>query len=149
MKVILLEDVKGSGKKGQAINVAEGYGRNFLIPRKLAIEATDANLQELERQKRRIEVKKANDLAQAKEIAEKLKDLVIEVPAKTGGGLKLFGAVTNKDIGDVLERRYGIAVDRRRIEIKGNIRSIGEHEVIMRLHADVVLPKTIVVVEAK
>jgi len=136
MKVILLEDVKGSGKKGQAVNVAEGYARNFLIPRKLAIEATASNMQELERQKHRQEDKRAADLARARELAEKLRDLAIEVPAKTGGGQKLFGAVTNKDIGDVLERRHGLEVDRRKIEIKGNIRTIGEHEVIFRLHAE-------------
>ena len=149
MKVILLEDVKGSGKKGQAINVAEGYARNFLIPKKLAIEATTANMQELERQKHRQAAKRADDLVRAKDLAEKLKGLVVEVPAKTGGGQKLFGAVTNKDIGDALEQRYGLAVDRRKIEIKGNIRTIGEHEVIIRLHAEVVLPLTILVVEAK
>ena len=148
MKVILLEDVKGSGKKGQAVNVAEGYARNFLIPRKLAIEATLANMQELERKKLRQEEKRADDLARAKELAEQLKGLRIEVPAKTGGGQKLFGAVTNKDIGDAIERRYGLAVDRRKIEIKGNIRTIGEHEVIIRLHADVVLPMMIVVVDS-
>ncbi|MCL2165787.1 MAG: 50S ribosomal protein L9 [Clostridiales bacterium] len=148
MKVILLEDVKGSGKKGQAINVAEGYARNFLIPRKLAIEATAANMKELERQQHVREEKKATELSKAKEMAEALNDLEIRVPAKTGGGQKLFGAVTNKDIGDVLEQTYGIIVDRRKIEFKGNIRTLGEHEVVIRLHSDVVLTKTIIVTEA-
>ena len=148
MKVILLEDVKGSGTKGQAINVAEGYARNYLLPRKMAIEATAANMKDLERQQALRDARKAADLAQAQELGEKLKDLEILVPAKTGGGQKLFGAVTNKDIGDVIEKTHGLAIDRRKIEIKGNIRTLGEHEVTIRLHAEVVLPKTITVTEA-
>jgi len=147
MKVILLEDLKGSGKKGQAINVAEGYARNYLFPRKLAIEATPANIRELERQQHMKEEKKSAELTQAKELAEKLRDLEIRVPAKTGGGQKLFGAVTNKDIGDVLEQTYGLTIDRRKIEIKGNIKTLGEHEVLIRLHADVVLTQKIIVTE--
>lgn len=148
MKVILLEDVKGSGKKGEAVNVAEGYARNFLFPKKLAIEATGANMKELERQQQMLAEKKAAELAQAKEQADKLKDLEIKVPAKTGGGQKLFGAVTNKDIGDVLEQTYSLTIDRRKIEIKGSIKSLGEHEVLIRLHPEVVLAKKITVTEA-
>ena len=148
MKVILLDDVKGSGKKGQAVNVAEGYARNYLLPRKLAVEASNTNMKELERQEQLKESRQAADLANAKETAELLRGLEIRVPAKTGGGQKLFGAVTNKDIGDALERDYGISVDRRKIEFKGNIRTLGEHEVTIRLHADVVLTQTIIVTEA-
>jgi large subunit ribosomal protein L9 len=148
MKVILLEDVKGSGNKGQAINVAEGYARNFLFPKKLAIEATLGNMKELERKQHRQEEKKATDLIIAKDLAEKIKDLEIAVPAKTGGGQKLFGAVTNKDIGDVLEQAHKLTIDRRKIEIKGNIKTLGEHEVLIRLHPEVVLAKKITVVEA-
>jgi len=148
VKVILLEDVKGSGKKGEAINVAEGYARNFLFPRKLAIEATTANMKELERQHKRVDDKKAADLASAMETAEKLKGLDIKVPAKTGGGTKLFGAVTNKDIGDVLEHTYGVSLDRRKIEIKNSIKTLGEHEVLIRLHAQATFLLTITVVEA-
>ena len=148
MKIILLEDVKGSGKKGQVINVAEGYARNFLFPKKLAMEATTANMKELERQAHRTEERKATELAQAKVIAESLKGLDIRVPAKTGGGQKLFGAVTNKDIGDVLEQSHGISIDRRKIEIKGNIKTLGEHEVTIRLHAEVVLQVKIMVIDA-
>ena len=146
MKVILLDDVKSVGKKGQAINVAEGYARNFLFPRKLAIEANAANMKELERQQHMKEEKMASELVQAKEMAATLETLEIIVPAKTGGGQKLFGAVTNKDIGDVLEQTYGIILDRRKIEIKGNINTLGEHEVLIRLHGEVVLPKKITVV---
>ena len=148
MKVILLDDVKGSGKKGQAIQVAEGYARNYLFPRKLAIEATAANMKELERQQQVVEERKEAELAKAKALAEELKDLDIVVPAKTGGGQKLFGAVTNKDIGDVLEKDYGLIVDRRKIEIKGSIKTLGEHEVQVRLHAEVVLAIKVTVTEA-
>jgi large subunit ribosomal protein L9 len=148
VKVILLEDVKGSGKKGQAINVAEGYARNFLFPKKLAIEATAENMKELERKQQRQDEKKAADLVLAKELAEKIKDMEIMVPAKTGGGQKLFGAVTNKDIGDVLEQTYKMTIDRRKIEIKSNIKTLGEHEVLIRLHPEVVLTKKIIVTEA-
>jgi large subunit ribosomal protein L9 len=92
--------------------------------------------------------RKAADLANAKALAEKIKDMEIKVPAKTGGGQKLFGAVTNKDIGDVLERTYQFVIDRRKIEIKTNIKTIGEHEVLIRLHPEVVLVKKIIVTEA-
>jgi large subunit ribosomal protein L9 len=148
LKVILLEDVKGSGAKGQAINVAEGYARNFLFPKKLAIEATPANMKELERKQHQQLERKAAELANAKDLAEKIQDMETKVPAKTGGGQKLFGAVTNKDIGDVLEQAYKLVIDRRKIEIKGNIKTIGEHEVLIRLHPEVVLAKKIIVTEA-
>jgi len=104
MKVILLQDVKGTGLKGQVINVAEGYARNFLFPRKAAIEASDSNMKELERQKGLVDAKKAQELAEARALGAKLKDLQVVVHAKTGGGNRLFGAVTNKDIGDALEK---------------------------------------------
>jgi large subunit ribosomal protein L9 len=148
MKVILLQDVKGSGKKGQAVNVAEGYARNFLFPKKLAMEATEANLKALDRQRHSLEEKKSAELVQAKLFAEQLKNLEIKVPAKTGGGQKLFGSITNKDIGDVLEKTYGIAIDRRKIEIKTSIKTLGEHEVLIRLHPEVVTTQKIIVTEA-
>ena len=148
MKVILLEEVKGSGKKGQAINVAEGYARNFLFPKKLAIEATPENMKELERKQKRQMDQKAAELVQAREMAERIMEMEIKVPAKTGGGQKLFGAVTNKDIGDVMEQSYQLSIDRRKIEIKTNIKTLGEHEVLIRLHPEVALMKKIIVTEA-
>ena len=148
MKVILTQDVEGSGKKGQAVNVSDGYARNFLFPKKLAVEATEANMKELERQNKLAAEKKAADLAEAKALGEKIKGLEIKVPAKTGGGQKLFGAVTNKDIGDALERDHGVAIDRRKIELKAAIKTLGEHEVLIRLHPEVVLTQKITVTEA-
>ena len=148
MTVILTQDVKGSGKQGQAVNVSDGYARNFLFPKKLAVEATEANMKELERQNKLAAEKKAADLAEAKALGEKIKGLEIKVPAKTGGGQKLFGAVTNKDIGDALERDHGVAIDRRKIELKAAIKTLGEHEVLIRLHPEVVLTQKITVTEA-
>lgn len=148
MKVILQKDVKGQGKRGQLVNVSDGYARNFLFPKKLAVEATEANMKELERQNKLAAEKKAADLAEAKALGEKIKGLEIKVPAKTGGGQKLFGAVTNKDIGDALERDHGVAIDRRKIELKAAIKTLGEHEVLIRLHPEVVLTQKITVTEA-
>lgn len=148
MKVILLQDVKGTGLKGQIINVAEGYARNFLFPRKAAIEANDSNMKELERQKGLVDAKKAQELAEARALGAKLKDLQVVVHAKTGGGNRLFGAITNKDIGDALEKNHGIVLDRRKIEIKGAIKTLGEQEVVVRLHPEVVLTIKIMVAEA-
>ncbi|MDR1192569.1 MAG: 50S ribosomal protein L9 [Peptococcaceae bacterium] len=148
MKVILLQDAEGSGKKGQVVNVAEGYARNFLFPRKLAQEANESNMKEWRRRQQAQADKQAADLSTARELAERLRAMEIKVPAKTGGGQKLFGAVTNKDIGDALERDYNLLLDRRKIEIKGNIKTLGEHEVMIRLHPEVVVPQKITVTEA-
>lgn len=148
MKVILLQDVKGSGKKGQVVNVAEGYARNFLFPRKLALEASDSNMKELERHKALDNAKKAEELAQAKELAEKIENLDVVIPAKTGGGSRLFGAITNKDIGEVLEQNHGIVLDRRKIELKAPIKALGSQEVTVRLHPDVVVTMNVKVTEA-
>jgi large subunit ribosomal protein L9 len=148
MKVILLQDVKGSGKKGELVNAAEGYARNFLFPRKLAIEANAQNMKELERQQALLEAKKAQELAEAQAMAEKLKELEVIVHAKTGGGERLFGAITNKDIGDALEKNYDIRMDRRKIELKGTIKTLGSHEVVVRLHPEVVINLKIMVVGA-
>src|SRR5690554_5644950 len=148
MKVILLQDVKGSGKKGQVVNVAEGYARNFLFPRKLALEASDSNMKELERQKSLDNAKKAEDLAQAKALAEKIENLDVIIEAKTGGGSRLFGAITNKDIGEVLEQKHGILLDRRKIELKAPIKALGTQEVTVRLHPDVVVSMNVKVTEA-
>lgn len=148
MKVILLQDVKGTGLKGQVVNVAEGYARNFLFPRKTAIEATETNMKELERQKSLVDAKKAKELADAQALAAKLKELQVVVHAKTGGGSRLFGAITNKDIGDALEKNYSIVMDRRKIEIKNPIKTLGEQDVVVRLHPEVVLTLKIMVAEA-
>jgi large subunit ribosomal protein L9 len=148
MKVILLQDVKGTGKKSDAVNVAEGYARNFLIPRKLAVEATEANLKILQHQKNTDANKKAQAYEHAKALEERLKDLKITLSAKTGETGRLFGALTNKDIGDALEKAHGIVVDRRKIETKHVIKTLGEHEIIIKLHPEISVSIQVHVVEA-
>ena len=147
MKVILLQDVKGTGKKGQAVNVSDGFARNFLFPQNKAMEATAANLKELERQNELAKEKAREELQQAKELAEKIKGLEILVKAKTGGGGKLFGAVTNADIEAVLNKEFGIKLDRRKIELKSAIKTLGEQEVTIRLHPEVAFTKKITITE--
>jgi large subunit ribosomal protein L9 len=148
MKVILLQDVKGTGKKSDAVNVAEGYARNYLIPKKLAVEATEANLKVLRQQKDTDANKKAQAYEHAKALEQRLKGLTVTLPAKTGETGRLFGALTNKDIGDVLEKEYGIIVDRRKIEVKNTIKTLGEHEIIIKLHPDISASIQVRVVEA-
>ncbi len=149
MKVILLQDVKGSGKKGDIVNVAEGYARNFLFPKKLAVEATEANLKELAREKAHQEQKKAEELAQAKLLANQLKDVSLTLAVKTGEGGKLFGSVNTKDIGEQLEKQCNITIDKRKIELKGPIKNIGTHQVAIKLHPEVTATIDVKVIAAE
>jgi large subunit ribosomal protein L9 len=137
MKIILLQDVKGTGKKGEILNVAEGFARNYLLPRGLAIEATEKNLKELERQKALEAKKKAEELKNARELAEKLSKVSLTLAVKTGEGGRLFGSINTKDIGDALEKKHGLVVDRRKIELKGAIKSLGTYPVTIKLHPEV------------
>ncbi|MFZ5752990.1 MAG: 50S ribosomal protein L9 [Bacillota bacterium] len=137
MKVILLQDVKGTGKKGETLNVAEGFARNFLIPRGLAVLATEKSLKELERQKALEAKKKAEELKNAQELAQKLSKVSLTLAVKTGAGGRLFGSINTKDIGDALEKKYGLVVDKRKIELKGAIKSLGTYPVTIKLHPEV------------
>lgn len=136
MKVILTQDVKGTGKKGDIINVAEGYGRNYLIPRGLAVEATSANLKELARQKESLERKRENEKKKALELAQQLEGLVLTVEVKAGEGGRLFGSINTKDISEALLNKKGLAVDKRKIELKSPIKELGEHPVNIKLHPE-------------
>ena len=137
MKVILTKDVKGTGKKGDIVNVAEGYARNFLFPKGMAIEATNSNLKEIDRQKTLLDKKKSEELKKAQELQARLENLTLTIPVKTGEGGKLFGSITSKDIGDALEAKHGIMVDKRKIEMKTPLKNLGIHPVILKLHPDV------------
>lgn len=143
MKVILTADVKGTGKKGEIVNVAEGYARNFLFPKKLAIEATGANLKEIERQKQVLDKKKADEKERAQQLKARLEDLTVTIPVKTGESGRLFGSITSKDIGEVLEKMHGITVDRRRIEIKTPLKNLGVHPVTLKLHPEITVTLSI------
>lgn len=134
MKVILTQDVKGTGKKGEVINVAEGFARNFLLPKGLALEATQGSLKDLARKKEAEDKRKEEELEQARELAHKLKELSLTIPVKTGEGGRLFGSISNRDIGDALEKTKGIMIDKRKIELEGAIKNLGNYPVKIKLH---------------
>ncbi|MCL6593498.1 MAG: 50S ribosomal protein L9 [Alicyclobacillus sp.] len=136
MKVILLEDVKGHGRKGDVVNVSEGYARNYLLPRKLAVEATAGNLQQLQAQQAAKARKEAQELAAAQELAKRLQALSVTVRAQAGEGGRLFGAITSKHIGDALTQQ-GIHLDRRKIHLPDPIKVLGNYQVVVRLHPQV------------
>ncbi|HWQ42013.1 MAG TPA: 50S ribosomal protein L9 [Desulfosporosinus sp.] len=138
MKVILQADVKGTGKKGQVFEVADGYARNFLFPKKLAVEATAGNIQDISHKKVLEERRKEKEKQDAVELADKLNALLIEVKTKTGEGGRLFGSVTSKEIADDLKKQHGIEVDKRKLELKEPIKSLGNFEVQVKIHPDVI-----------
>lgn len=137
MKVILTQDVKGTGKKGDVINVAEGFARNFLFPKGMAREASSKNLQEIAKQKALDAKKKADELEKAQELKKHLDGLELGIAVKTGEGGRLFGSINNKDIGEVLEKKHRIVIDKRKIEIKNPIKNLGKHPITIKLHPEV------------
>ena len=125
MKVILQQDVRGKGKRGQMIEVAEGYGRNYLLPRKLAVEATADNVNTMRMNDKALAERQAKERAEAVEISHKLKDLTVTVVCKGGGQGRLFGSVTSQEIADSLKAQTGIELDRRKIVIPEPIKTVG------------------------
>jgi len=148
MKVILLGDVKALGKKGDVVDVAEGYARNFLLPRNLASEANKGALAAHADQKRAQEKREAQTLADAKELANKIESTQLAVKAKAGGNGKLFGAVTNADVAAALANTLAVDVDKHKIEIKSQIKALGSYPVEIKLHRNVVAKATINVVSS-
>ncbi|MFW5648816.1 MAG: 50S ribosomal protein L9 [Candidatus Alkaliphilus sp. MAG34] len=134
MKVILLQDVKGLGEKGDVANVKDGYARNFLLPRKLVVEATKGNLRVLKEQEASQELKRQQEIDEAKGIVAKLEESPIEITAKAGEGGKLFGSITSKDLAEALEQQYKINIDRRKIILPEPIRELGMRDVEVKLH---------------
>lgn len=147
MKVVLLENVKGQGKKGEIVNVSEGYARNFLFPKKLAREATNAALNDLKGQQEAFAYKKETELNEATQMKEKLSKVSVAVTAKAGANGKLFGSVTNKDIADALVSQHHIKIDKRRFEMD-DIKQIGEYKVNIRLYPDIVGELKVIIKEA-
>lgn len=137
MKVILLADVKGVGKKDQTINASEGYVKNFLFPRKLAVEANSGNLKKLDNQKKAEDLQRQEELDAAKALGEKISEKKVVIKVKTGDNGKLFGAVTNKEIAVALKEQTGLAVDKKKISLNDPIKSVGEKEVTVKLHPKV------------
>ena len=148
MKIIMLKDLKGTGKQGEVLEVSDGYARNFLIKKGYAMEGTAQNLYVAEQRKKAYETKIANETAQARELAKKLKDVVVTVKAKGGDNNgRMFGSVTAEMISNAL-MELGYSVDKKKIDIKENIRDFGKFEVTLRLYAEVSQVVTIEVVRA-
>lgn len=133
MKVILQQDVRGKGKRGQMIEVAEGYGRNYLLPRKLAVEATADNVNTMRMNDKATAERQARERAEALDISKRLKDITVTVACKGGGAGRLFGSVTSQEISDSLKAQTGIEIDRRKIVIAEPIKTVGQFTVKCKL----------------
>ena len=147
MKVILQQDVKGQGKKGQMVNVSDGYARNFLFPKKLAVEATADNVNTMKLQEKAKAAKLAEEKAQAQAIADQLKELTVRVVAKGGNGGRLFGAVTTKEVSDALKAQHGIEINKAKLVLDEPIKSFGGYELKAKLGHDINAVVKVVVVE--
>lgn len=137
MKVILKQDVKGSGKKGEIINVSDGYARNFLIPKGLAEVANAQNLNLAKQRAKTEEHRRELELEAAKELAERIRTLTVKVHARTGEGGKLFGSITSKEIAEAFEAQHGIKLDKKKIMLEEPVKTTGESELEVRLSANV------------
>lgn len=136
MKVILLEDVRGTGKAGDVANVSDGYARNMLIPRGLAVEATAQNIKQLEKKKEAMAKKFAEDKATALELKKKLEEVTVEVRTKAGKDGKVFGSVTSKDIADALNQ-MGFDIDKKKIQLDSPIKATGMTDVNVKLFTEI------------
>ena len=147
MKVILLKDVKGTGKKGEVKEVAEGYARNFLIPRKMAVAATQGNMNALKDQKQREQRRKEEERKEAEALAEKLNKMKVSFSMKLGKDGRTFGSITSKQISEILKKQHQINVDKRKIKLDQPIRSLGVTKVPVKLHPEVTATLAVHVVE--
>lgn len=134
VKVILLKDVKGTGKKGDIIEASDGHARNYLIPRKLAKLATDGNVKEQAHIKSKEDERKANEIAEAKALAEKISSLTIELKSKAGEGGKLFGSISTKDLAEALNSQHKIKIDKRKFVLDGAIKELGVKEIDVKVY---------------
>ena len=137
MKVILQQDVKKVGSKGDVVEVSEGYGRNFLLPKKLAVEATAANLETAKQKANSAARKKQQATDEARLLAAQLEKVSVKVAVRIGEGGKLFGSVTGKDVADALAKEHGIDVDRRKIAIRGEVTGEGIYEAVVKVHPSI------------
>ena len=133
MKVILLENIKGVGKKDEIINAADGYARNYLFPKKLAVEANAENMSKLNNKKDAASYKKDVEKQKAEELAKKLKGILLKIRVKAGENGKIFGGVTAKEISDNLKTQYNFEIDKKKIELKETIKTLGSFEVSIKL----------------
>lgn len=147
MKVILQQDVKTLGKKGDLVEVSEGHARNFLFPRKLAVEATTGNVKTLEARKQKEAEKKEEEKKQAQALGEKLSKLEVKIQAKTGENGRLFGSITSKDIADAIKTASGLEIDKRKIDLEDPIKNLGTYPLKVKLHRDVTTEVRVSIVE--
>ncbi len=147
MKVILLQDIRGKGKKGQLLEVSDGYARNYMLPRKLAIEATPDAINTMKMNDKATQERIAREKAEAMEIAKKLRGLTLVVTARGGGSGRLFGSVTNQEISDTLKAKEGIALDKRKIVIGDPIKNAGTYTVTCKLGYEITAPLTVKIEE--
>ncbi|HJB01603.1 MAG TPA: 50S ribosomal protein L9 [Candidatus Mediterraneibacter merdavium] len=147
MKIILLEDVKSLGKKGEIVNVNDGYARNFILPKKLGVEATGKNLNDLKLQKNNEKKIALENLEAAKNLGEQIKAGKVELSIKVGEGGRTFGSVSSKEIAAAVKEQMGLDVDKKKIQLKEAIKSLGTHIVAVKLHPEVTAELKVVVKE--
>ena len=147
MKVILLQDVRGKGKKGQMLAVSDGYARNYMLPRKIAVEATPDAINTMKMNDKATQDRIAREKAEAMEVSRKLRGMTLTVTAKGGGAGRLFGSVTNQEIADALAQEAGIKLDKRKIVIADPIKNVGTYTVTCKLGYEITAPLTVKIVE--
>lgn len=148
MKVILLEDVKALGKKGQIVNVNDGYARNFILPKKLGLEANNKNLNDLKLKKANDEKIAQEQLEEAQELGKKIEAGKVELAIKVGEGGRTFGSVSTKEIATAVKEQMGYDIDKKKIQLKEAIKALGTHNVPVKLHTKVTAELKVVVKEA-
>ena len=149
MKVILQQDVKGQGKRGQMVNVSDGYARNFLFPKGLAVPASADNVNKMKMQDKARAAQMAAEKAEAEEIAEKLKGILVKIPAKAGSGGRLFGAVTTKEVSEALQEQHGITIAKTKLVQDEPIKSYGTYQLKAKLGYEISDTVNVIVTEEK
>ncbi len=137
MKVILKQDVKGLGKKEQMVEASDGYARNFLLPRGLAVEATSSNVNIMKTKKEAEAQKKDREIAQAKELAKKIKDITVTLKVKAGENGKLFGSITSKDVAEALKTQQKLDIDKKKLVMPDSLKAVGTFEVEVKLYPEI------------
>ncbi len=149
MKVILLQDVPGTGKKNQVLNVSDGFARNYLLPRKWAVEASEGSVKEIERRNAAQRQKELDDRNAAEALAQSLKGKVITLRAKCGDKGRLYGSVTGQEIAQALKEQHGVEIDKRKIEVAETIRTVGEYEAQITVYAGIKAAMKVSVIAAE
>ena len=148
MKVILLQDVKGKGKKGQMIEVSDGYARNFMLPKKIAIEATPDAINTMKMNDKATQERIAREKAEALALSKQLREMTLTVTCKGGGNGRLFGSVTSQEIADALAKNAGIKLDKRKLVLGETIKNVGTYTVTCKLGYEITAPLTVKIEEA-